>query len=66
METRQLEVYLYEGYKRERESHLGNTIRKHNDLDSLSVTVPTRFGEFLGSGKPMIEISGIGNLDQIL
>ena len=49
-----------------RESHFGIAICKHDGLDSLSAAVPTKIGEFLASGRPVIVSSGIGDLDQML
>jgi len=49
-----------------RESHFGIAICKHDDLGSLSAAVPTKIGEFLASGRPVIVSSGIGDLDQML
>jgi hypothetical protein len=49
-----------------RESHFGIAICKHDDLASLSAAVPTKIGEFLASGRPVIVSSGIGDLDQML
>jgi glycosyltransferase involved in cell wall biosynthesis len=48
------------------ESHFGIAICKHTDLASLSAAVPTKIGEFLASGRPVIVSSGIGDLDQML
>jgi len=49
-----------------RESHFGIAICKEDDLASLSAAVPTKIGEFLASGRPVIVSSGIGDLDQML
>jgi glycosyltransferase involved in cell wall biosynthesis len=49
-----------------RESHFGIAICKQGDLTSLSAAVPTKIGEFLASGRPVIVSSGIGDLDQML
>ena len=48
------------------ESHFGIAICKQNNLDSLSAAVPTKIGEFLASGRPVVVSSGIGDLDQML
>ena len=49
-----------------RESHFGIAICKQDDLASLAAAVPTKIGEFLASGRPVIVSSGIGDLDQML
>ena len=49
-----------------RESHFGIAICKYDSLASLSAAVPTKIGEFLASGRPVIVSSGIGDLDQML
>lgn len=49
-----------------RESHFGIAICKQDDLPSLSAAVPTKIGEFLASGRPVIVSNGIGDLDQML
>ena len=49
-----------------RESHFGIAICKQDDVASLSAAVPTKIGEFLASGRPVIVSSGIGDLDQLL
>ena len=49
-----------------KESHFGIAICKNNNLDSLAAAVPTKIGEFLASGRPVIVSSGIGDLDQLL
>ena len=49
-----------------RDSHFGIAICKQDDLDSLSAAVPTKIGEFLASGRPVIVSNGIGDLDQML
>jgi glycosyltransferase involved in cell wall biosynthesis len=49
-----------------KESHFGIAICKPDDLASLSAAVPTKIGEFLASGRPVIVSSGIGDLDQML
>ena len=48
-----------------RESHFGIAICKEDNLDSLAAAVPTKIGEFLASGRPMIISKGIGDLDQM-
>ena len=49
-----------------RESHFGISICKQDNLDSLAAAVPTKIGEFLASGRPVIVSKGIGDLDQLL
>ena len=48
------------------DSHFGIAICKQDNLDSLSAAVPTKIGEFLASGRPVIVSNGIGDLDQML
>jgi glycosyltransferase involved in cell wall biosynthesis len=48
------------------ESHFGIAICKEDDSKSLSAAVPTKIGEFLASGRPMIVGRGMGDLDQML
>ena len=48
------------------ESHFGIAICKQENLDSLSAAVPTKIGEFLASGRPVIVSNGIGDLDHML
>jgi glycosyltransferase involved in cell wall biosynthesis len=49
-----------------RESHFGIAICRHDNQASLSAAVPTKIGEFLASGRPVIVSNGIGDLDQML
>jgi glycosyltransferase involved in cell wall biosynthesis len=49
-----------------RNSHFGIAICKQDDLVSLAAAVPTKIGEFLASGRPVIVSKGIGDLDQML
>ena len=49
-----------------KESHFGIAICKQDNLDSLAAAVPTKIGEFLASGRPVIVSEGIGDLDQML
>jgi len=49
-----------------KESHFGIAICKQDNLDSLAAAAPTKIGEFLASGRPVIVSEGIGDLDQIL
>ena len=49
-----------------KESHFGMAICKEDNLDSLAAAVPTKIGEFLASGRPVIVSKGIGDLDQML
>jgi glycosyltransferase involved in cell wall biosynthesis len=48
------------------ESHFGVAICKQDNLDSLAAAVPTKIGEFLASGRPVVVSNGIGDLDQML
>jgi hypothetical protein len=48
------------------ESHFGIAICKQDNLDSLAAAVPTKIGEFLASGRPVVVSDGIGDLDQML
>jgi glycosyltransferase involved in cell wall biosynthesis len=47
-------------------SHFGIAICKQDGLTTLSAAVPTKIGEFLASGRPVIVSSGIGDLDELL
>lgn len=47
-------------------SHFGIAICKDDNLESLAAAVPTKIGEFLASGRPIIVSKGIGDLDQML
>jgi hypothetical protein len=49
-----------------KESHFGIAICKQDDSDTLAAAVPTKIGEFLASGRPVIVSSGIGDLDWML
>ena len=49
-----------------KDSHFGIAICKQDNLDSLSAAVPTKIGEFLASGRPVIVSNGIGDLDHML
>jgi glycosyltransferase involved in cell wall biosynthesis len=48
------------------ESHFGIAICRPDNLATSSAAVPTKVGEFLASGRPVIVSSGIGDLDQML
>ena len=48
------------------DSHFGIAICKQDNLDSLAAAVPTKIGEFLASGRPVIVSNGIGDLDYML
>ena len=48
------------------DSHFGIAICKQENLDSLAAAVPTKIGEFLASGRPIIVSKGIGDLDEML
>ena len=47
-------------------SHFGIAICRQDDAESLAAAVPTKIGEFLSSGRPVIVSKGIGDLDSIL
>lgn len=49
-----------------KDSHFGMAICKGGDLKSLAAAVPTKIGEFLASGRPVIVSEGVGDLDQLL
>ena len=49
-----------------RDSHFGIAICKQDNQESLAAAVPTKIGEFLASGRPVIVSNGIGDLDQLL
>ncbi len=49
-----------------RESHFGIAICRQDSQESLAAAVPTKIGEFLASGRPVIVSNGIGDLDQML
>jgi hypothetical protein len=49
-----------------KESHFGIAICKQENQASLAAAVPTKIGEFLASGRPVIVSGGIGDLDQML
>lgn len=46
-------------------AHFGMAICKEDDLGSLAAAVPTKIGEFLASGRPMIVSKGIGDMDTL-
>ena len=48
------------------DAHFGIAICKQGNLDSLAAAVPTKIGEFLASGRPVIVSNGIGDLDHLL
>jgi hypothetical protein len=48
------------------DSHFGMAICKEDNLDSLAAAVPTKIGEFLASGRPVIVSKGIGDMDFLL
>ena len=48
------------------DSHFGIAICKQDNFDSLAAAVPTKIGEFLASGRPVIVSNGIGDLDRML
>ena len=47
-------------------SHFGIAICKQDDDKTLSAAVPTKIGEFLAAGRPMLISKGIGDLEQML
>ena len=47
-------------------SHFGIAICKQENMDSLAAAVPTKIGEFLASGRPVIVSKGIGDLDDMV
>jgi glycosyltransferase involved in cell wall biosynthesis len=47
-------------------AHFGLAICREDEPDSLSAAVPTKIGEFLASGRPMILSRGIGDMDSYL
>ena len=49
-----------------KQSHFGIAICKQDNFDSLAAAVPTKIGEFLATGRPVIVSNGIGDLDQLL
>jgi hypothetical protein len=49
-----------------RDCHFGIAICKEVDSGSLSAAVPTKIGEFLASGRPVIVGSGMGDFDKLL
>lgn len=46
-------------------SHFGIAICRRNQADSLAAVVPTKIGEFLASGRPVIVSEGIGDFDSM-
>ena len=48
------------------QSHFGIAICKAEHGHSLAAAVPTKIGEFLASGRPVIVSQGIGDLDELL
>ena len=47
-------------------SHFGMAICKENDSESLAAAVPTKIGEFLASGRPVIVSRGVGDMEVLL
>lgn len=47
------------------ESHFGIAICKDEHPKSLAAAVPTKIGEFLASGRPVVISRGIGDLDEM-
>jgi hypothetical protein len=48
------------------ESHFGIAICKQDNLDSLAAAVPTKIGEFLACGKPIVVNKGLGDMDKLI
>jgi len=48
------------------ESHFGMAICRQDNQNSLAAAVPTKIGEFLAAGRPVIVSKGIGDLDRML
>ena len=48
------------------QSHFGIAVCQQDEKESLTAAVPTKVGEFLASGRPMIVSKGIGDLDVLL
>jgi glycosyltransferase involved in cell wall biosynthesis len=46
-----------------KKSHFGIAICKNENKESLSAAVPTKIGEFLACGRPVLVNSGVGDLD---
>jgi hypothetical protein len=47
-------------------AHFGMAICKENTGESLAAAVPTKIGEFLASGRPLIVSKGVGDMDALL
>lgn len=47
-------------------AHFGMAICKENTQESLAAAVPTKIGEFLASGRPIIVSKGIGDMDALI
>ena len=47
-------------------AHFGMAICKEDDLESLTAAVPTKIGEFLASGRPVIVSRGVGDMEALL
>lgn len=48
------------------QAHFGIAICKDDHKESLAAAVPTKIGEFLSAGRPVIVSKGIGDLDTLL
>lgn len=48
------------------DAHFGMAICKEDNLESLAAAVPTKIGEFLASGRPVIVSKGIGDMELLL
>jgi len=48
------------------EAHFGMAICKEDNFESLAAAVPTKIGEFLASGRPVIVSKGIGDMEVLL
>ena len=49
-----------------RNAHFGMAICKEDNAVSLAAAVPTKIGEFLASGRPIIVSKGVGDMDDLL
>ena len=47
-------------------AHFGMAICKEDHLESLAAAVPTKIGEFLASGRPVIVSRGVGDMEVLL
>lgn len=47
-------------------AHFGMAICKEDNLETLAAAVPTKIGEFLASGRPVIISKGLGDMDTLV